>query len=132
MSASHSSLRGRLVTIGHFLTAFVLATEGVAHLEHVPVPWWFVTLCWVSAATIVAVVLAHRRIERHFPALQSLAHMAEGIVCSALAFITHHEGKVYLPFVWVVAAAVLFARSAFEIRGRRRDGGAIERARATG
>ncbi len=115
-TTSPHSRRDRLVTIGHYITAFVLTLEGVSHLEHRPIPWAFVALCWSCALAVVAVTAWHHHLEPRFPGLQVVIYLAEGLVCFALVYLTHHEGKVYLPFAWLVGGLCLFGRAVFEFR----------------
>ena len=117
-----SSRRERVVTACHYLTAFVLALEGASHLEHSPTPWLFIALCWASAIAVSVTTLAHHRIEPRFPAVQAIVHLSEGAVSSALVYLTHHEGKTGLPFVWAIAAAFLLGRAAWEITHHSREG----------
>jgi len=106
--------RERIVTACHYMTSFILALEGVSHLEHSPTPWLFIALCWGSAIAVSVVTFAHHRIERIFPAVQAVVHLAEGTVSSALVYLTYHEGKTGLPFVWAIAAVLLLGRAAWE------------------
>ncbi len=106
-SASRRDRRDRLQSLGHFLTALVLAVEGYAKLEHPDGYWPFIGLCWLASAAILVVTVAHHRIERWFPPLQLVVHFAEGAVCAALVLVTRHEGKVALPYAWLLAAVLL-------------------------
>jgi hypothetical protein len=115
--------RDRLQAIGHYLTAFVLATEGVSKLEHPDGYRLFIALCWLCSAAIVVVTAAHHRLQQRFPLLQVIIYLAEGAVCAGLVFVTVHEGKVGLPFAWLAAALFLSGLAVFElvrfIRNRR-------------
>ena len=117
-----SSRRDRVVTACHYMTALVLALEGASHLEHSPAPWLFISLCWASAIAISVITLAHRRIEPRFPAVQAIAHLAEGAVSSALVYLTYHEGKTGLPYAWAIAAALLLGRAAWEVTHQSPEG----------
>jgi hypothetical protein len=107
--------RDRLQAFGHYLTALVLATEGVSKLDHPDGYRLFIALCWLSSAAIVAVTAGHRRLQKRFPRLQVVIYLAEGAVCAALVFVTVHEGKVGLPFAWLTAALLLCGLALFEL-----------------
>ncbi len=115
-TTSPHNRRDRLVTIAHYITAFVLSLEGVSHLEHRPVPWGFVALCWSCALAVVTVTAWHNDLEPRFPALQVVVHLAEALVCFALVYLTHHEGKAYLPFAWLLGGTCLLGRALLEFR----------------
>jgi hypothetical protein len=113
----------RMVAVGHYLTALVLAFKAVTYMGHDPVPWPFVSLCLVSATVVAAVTLMHHRLESRFPDSQVLIYLAEAVVCAVLAYHTHEEGKVGLPYAWALAASILFVRAGWLLfRGLRRSG----------
>jgi len=122
-AAARAGRRDRLQALGHYLTALVLATEGVSKLDHPDGYRLFIALCWLSSAAIVVVTAAHHRLQNRFPRLQVVIYLAEGAVCAALVVVTVHEGKVGLPFAWLVAALLLSGLALLElarfIRSRR-------------
>jgi hypothetical protein len=119
----HAGRRDRLQANGHYLTALVLATEGVSKLDRPEGYQLFIALCWLCSAAIVVVTAAHHRLEQRFPPLQMVIHLAGGAVCAGLVFVTVHEGKVGLPFAWLAATLLLSGVAALEllrfIRNRR-------------
>jgi hypothetical protein len=110
-----SVARERLMSVGHYLTAVVLALKALTYVSHEPVPWGFVLLCLLTAAMIVVVTFFHHRIAPRFPAVHGLIYLAEGLVCTLLAHHTHAEGKTGLPWAWGLAAALLLARGLWEL-----------------
>lgn len=115
MHTTRTPGRERLMNLGHYLAAFVLAMKAVSYVDHQPVPWPFVTLCVVSAAAITVITGFHHRIEARFPRVQAVVHLAEAVVCAVLAYAAHGEGKTGLPWAWALAAVVFFGRGVWEL-----------------
>ncbi len=113
----------RLRAAVHLLTAVALAVEGVADLGRPEKHWPFVALCWVAATAIGAVTLGHTRLEARFPTADVVVYLAEAAVCGALVAVTAAEGKVYLPYAWLVATAIQATMCVLTVvKLRRRSG----------
>lgn len=115
MSAPAHPRRERLISIGHYLAAFVLSLKAVSYADHRPVPWAFVALCVVSALAIAVITWFHHRVEARFPRAQAVVHLAEATVCAVLAVSARAEGKIGLPWAWALAALALAARGLWEL-----------------
>ena len=101
------SIRDRFRIIAHYITAFVIAMEGIEHGEG---NWLFIILCLIAATIIVIVTTLHHLAILHDSRFETLSYLFEAIVCAAIGFISFHEGKLFLPYAWLLAA-ILCARA---------------------
>ena len=123
---SHQAKHSKLVAFGHYIAVFVLILKAVSYSAYGRSAWPFIGLCLVSAAVILIVTLLHERIEARFPQAQCLVHLFEAAVCAAIAYKTHAEGKVGLPYAWGLAGLVLLARALWEFQANRAGAAASE------
>jgi chromate transport protein ChrA len=112
--------RERLRTVGHYLTAAVLALKGWSKLEHPEGHRALIGVCFASAAVIVIVTALHRRLHAHAAKIEALVYVLEAAVAGAMAVVTVEEGKRGLPFAWAIAAAGFLAGAAVRWRWGRR------------
>jgi len=97
----------RLRIAGHFLTAAVLALNGVSKLDHPEGHGLIIGLCFGSAAIIVVATALHSRLHSHAAKIEALVYVLEAVVAGAMSVVTAQDGKRGLPFVWAIAAAGL-------------------------
>lgn len=115
------SLRAdRLRTVGHYLTAVVLALKGYARLEHPEEHRFIIALCFASAAVIVIVTALHSRLHAQAAKVEALVYLLEATVAGTMAVVTVEEGKRGLPFAWAIAAAGLLMGAIMRVRGKPR------------
>ncbi len=107
----------RMATLGHALTAAVLALKAASYFDYPgPRPWAFIVMCLAAAALIAGITAFHHQAETLFAPAASLIYLAESAVCAVLAVRTHLGGKVGLPYAWALAALLLGGYGAWLFR----------------
>ena len=109
------SRRERLRAVGHYLTAFVIALDGISKLEQADGYRPFILFSCIAAATIVAVTALHPRLKNHAHLLESVIYLLETVLCTWIGLHALHEGKTALPYAWFIAAILCMVAAAVRL-----------------
>ncbi len=99
--------RERLETLGHYLTACIVALTGAVRLGALGRYFSFVVICWLCAAGIAAAAAAREGIERRFRPSRAVLYLVEALFFGFLAAVSEYWGETAMPFVWLTGGLAL-------------------------
>ena len=108
-----------LRTFGHILAGIVILLHGYKAFEdHHPTGWIFVTL----GTLFLLIAIFHHRLVHRFPKIDGVVFLIEAVAILATAYDHYHEGKVYLPWVFLAAMVPYLVLGILILSGKKQLG----------